>query len=150
MAIIDVDCKAEVDYIQRLADLQAQLEQPVVDRHAQELDQVRREYDDLLASQKDSLSKSPADYGASAEDFQKNGGDPMLYTPEGYVRVRSISITPEGDVSADYTSLKDEMTQIEAEYGAAALAALADKYTASGKAGSHGSMVTFFMQFCQR
>ncbi len=95
-------------------------------------EEIQKYYDDLLASQKDSLSKSPADYGASAEDFQKNGGDPMLYTPEGYVRVRSISITPAGDVSADYTSLKDELTKIEAQYGAAALTALADKYAASG------------------
>ena len=103
-------------------------------------EEIQTYYDTLLASQKESLTTTPSDYGAAAEDFQKNGGDPMIYTPEGYVRVRSISITPEGDVSADYTSLKDEMTQIEAEYGAAALAALADKYTASGKAATDTSV----------
>ena len=99
-------------------------------------EEIQTYYNDLLASQKESFAASPADYGATAEDFQKNGGDPMLFTPEGYVRVRSISITPTGDVSADYTTLKDEMTSIEAQYGAAALAALADKYTASGAAAS--------------
>jgi hypothetical protein len=61
-----------------------------------------------------------------------NGGDPILYTPEGYVRVRSISITPTEEISADYTTLQDELTALEAQYGAAALGALADKYTAQG------------------
>lgn len=49
MAIIDVDCKTEVDYIQRLANIQAQYEQPIVDKYANELETVRREYDELLA-----------------------------------------------------------------------------------------------------
>jgi parvulin-like peptidyl-prolyl isomerase len=99
-------------------------------------EEIQTYYNDLLASQKDSFGKTPSDYGATAEDFQKNGGDPILFTPEGYVRVRSISITPTGDVSADYTTLKDEMTSIEAKYGAAALTALAEKYAASGAAAS--------------
>lgn len=97
-------------------------------------EEIQKYYDDLLASQKDSYTTTPADYGPSAEDFQMNGGDPMLYTPEGYVRVRSISISPAGEVSADYTALKDELTKIEAEYGAAALAALSGKYTEKGAA----------------
>ena len=103
-------------------------------------DEIQTYYNDLLKSQKESMTTTPADYGAAAEEFQKNGGDPMLYTPEGYVRVRSISITPTGDVSADYTALKDEMTKIEANYGAAALAALAGKYTASGAAATDTSI----------
>jgi hypothetical protein len=75
-------------------------------------EEVQTYYDDLLKSQKDSYTTTPADYLAAAEDYQKNGGDPMLYTPEGYVRVRSITITPAGEVSADYTSLKDELTSL--------------------------------------
>ena len=97
-------------------------------------EEVQTYYNDLLKSQKDSYTTTPADFGAAAEDYQKNGGDPMLYTPEGYVRVRSISISPKGEVSADYTTMKDELTTLEAQYGAAALAALADKYTAQGAA----------------
>ena len=95
-------------------------------------EEVQTYYNDLLKTQKETYTTTPADFGAAAEDYQKNGGDPMLYTPEGYVRVRSISITPTGTVSADYTTLKDELTKLEAQYGAAALAALADKYTAQG------------------
>lgn len=97
-------------------------------------EEIQTYYDNLLTSQKDTYTTSPADYGSAAEDYQMNGGDPLLYTPEGYVRVRSISVSPEGEVSADYTTLKDEMTDLEAQYGAAALAALADKYAAKGAA----------------
>ncbi|MDD4311642.1 MAG: peptidyl-prolyl cis-trans isomerase [Eubacteriales bacterium] len=97
-------------------------------------EEIQTYYNDLLKSQKDSYTTTPADFGAAAEDYQKNGGDPMLYTPEGYVRVRSISISPAGEVSADYTKLKDELTTLETQYGTAALAALADKYTAQGAA----------------
>ena len=103
-------------------------------------EEVQTYYNDLLASQKDTYTATPADFGSAAEDFQMNGGDPMLYTPEGYVRVRSITVSPEGEVSADYTSLKDELTTLEAQYGAAALAALADKYAASGAAATDTSV----------
>jgi len=103
-------------------------------------EEIQTYYTDLLATQKDTYTTTPADFGTAAEDFQKNGGDPMLYTPEGYVRVRSISIAPVGEVSADYTTLKDELTTLEAQYGAAALAALADKYTAQGAASTDTSI----------
>ena len=69
-----------------------------------------------------------------------NGGDPLLYTPEGYVRVRSIAVSPAGELSADYTTLTSELTDIEAQYGAAALKALADKYTAKGADASDTSI----------
>ena len=103
-------------------------------------DEIQAYYDNLLATQKDSYTTTPADYGAAAEEFQKNGGDPMLYTPEGYVRVRSISIAPAGEVSADYTALKDEMSSIETQYGTAALNALAAKYAEKGAAATDTSI----------
>ena len=97
-------------------------------------EEIQTYYDDLLASQTETYTTTPADYGSAAEDFQMNGGDPMLYTPEGYVRVRSITITPAGEVSEEYTTLKDEMSQIESDYGTAALEALAAKYAEQGAA----------------
>jgi len=103
-------------------------------------EEIQTYFDDLLASQKESFTASPADYGASAEDYQMNGGDPLLYTPEGYVRVRSIAVSPAGELSADYTTLTNELTDIEAQYGAAALKALADKYTAKGADASDTSI----------
>ena len=103
-------------------------------------EEIQTYYDDLLATQKEEYAQTPADFEGAAEDFQKNGGDPMLYTPEGYVRVRSITVSPEGEVSSDYTSLKTELTSLEAKYGAAALAALAGKYAAQGADASNTSI----------
>ncbi|HML67991.1 MAG TPA: peptidyl-prolyl cis-trans isomerase [Clostridia bacterium] len=103
-------------------------------------EEIQTYFDDLLKSQKETYTTTPADFGYAAEDFQMNGGDPMLYTPEGYVRVRSISISPAGEVSADYTALKDELTAIETKYGTAALSALADKYAAKNAAATDTSI----------
>lgn len=97
-------------------------------------EEIQNYFSELLASQKESYATTPEDYGYAAEDYQMYGGDPILYAPEGYVRVRSISIAPSGDVSTDYTTFKDELTALEAQFGAAALAALADKYAAAGAA----------------
>jgi hypothetical protein len=95
-------------------------------------EEIQTYFDNLLSTQKDAYTTTPSDYGQAAEDFQMNGGDPMLYTPEGYVRVRSISISPATELPAEYTTLQDEMTTIETQYGTAALKALADKYAAKG------------------
>ncbi|MBA4347869.1 MAG: hypothetical protein C0413_03355 [Clostridiales bacterium] len=103
-------------------------------------EEIQTYYNDLLASQKETYTTTPADYSQAAEDFQINGGDPMLYTPEGFVRVRSIAISPATELPAEYTTLKDEMTAIESQYGAAALKALADKYAAKSADASDTSI----------
>jgi hypothetical protein len=103
-------------------------------------EEIQAKYDALLTAQKESYTTSPSDYGPTAEDFQMNGGDPILYTPEGYVRVRSIAIAPEGTLSEDYTTLQDELTDIEAKYGAAALAALFGKYSDKGATAADASI----------
>ncbi len=103
-------------------------------------EEIQTYFDELLASQIESYTSAPGDYGYLAEDYQMNGGDPILYTPEGYVRVRSIAITPEDEVSEDYTTLQSELTALEEEYGAAALAALADKYADTGADASDTSV----------
>lgn len=96
-------------------------------------DEIKTYFDNLLATQTDAYTNTPADYLSAAEGYQQSGGDPILFTPEGYVRVRSITISPAEDVSQDYATLKSDMDAIANEYGAAALNALADKYAASGK-----------------
>ena len=103
-------------------------------------DEISDYYDSLLSTQKDSYTTTPSDYLTAAEDYQKNGGDPMLYTPEGYVRVRSITVSPTEDISSDYTSLKTELDDLAKQYGAAALDALAAKYAATGKDASDTSV----------
>ena len=105
-------------------------------------EEVQAYYDSLLSSQTEAYTATPADYLNAAEGFQMNGGDPMLFTPEGYVRVRTITISPEGEVSADYTTLKTDMDTIASQYGAAALDALAAKYSASGADTSNATIST--------
>ena len=95
-------------------------------------DEIQSYYDDNLASQQESYTTTPTDYLSAAESAQEGSGDPVLYAPEGYVRIRTISISPAGDLSDDYTTLKSDLDSLAAEYGAAALDALAAKYTAQG------------------
>ncbi|HWP22327.1 MAG TPA: peptidyl-prolyl cis-trans isomerase [Candidatus Cryosericum sp.] len=95
-------------------------------------DEIQAYYDENLASQKETYDATPTDYLSAAESAQSGSGDPVLYAPAGYVRVRSISITPTATLSEDYTTLKTDMDTLAAQYGAAALEALAAKYAAQG------------------
>jgi len=102
--------------------------------------EVKTYFDNLLATQTETYTKTPADYLNAAEGYQMNGGDPMLFTPEGYVRVRSITVSPATEVSEEYTTLQNDMSSIASEFGTAALKALADKYTTGGKAATDTSV----------
>jgi hypothetical protein len=95
-------------------------------------DEIQTYYDETLVSQTESYTSAPADYLADAESYQMDGGTPVLYVPEGYVRVRSITIMPENEISDEYTTLKDDLDALAAQYGEAALDALAAKYAAQG------------------
>lgn len=95
-------------------------------------DEIQAYYDENLASQKEAYDTTPTDYLSAAESAQRGDGDPVLYAPAGYVRVRSISITPESELSDDYTTLKTDMDSLATQYGKAALEALAAKYAAQG------------------
>lgn len=103
-------------------------------------DEIQAYFDNLLSAQTESYTTTPSDYLNAAEGYQMSGGDPMLYTPEGYVRVRSITVSPAEDVSEDYTTLQTDMGTIANEYGAAALKALADKYASTGTDASDASV----------
>lgn len=95
-------------------------------------EEIKTYYDTNLATQQDSFTKTPADFLSAAESAQEGSGDPVLYAPEGYVRVRTITVSPEGDLTEEYTTLKSDLDALAAKYGAAALDALAAKYAAQG------------------
>lgn len=95
-------------------------------------DEIQSYYDENLASQKETYDATPTDYLSAAESAQSGDGTPVLYAPAGYVRVRSISITPASELSADYDTLQTDLDALAAKYGAAALDALAAKYAAQG------------------
>lgn len=95
-------------------------------------EEIQDYYAETLASQQEDYATTPSYYLNDAEDYQMNGTTPVLYVPEGYVRVRSVSISPADEISDDYTTLQSDLESLSAQYGEAALAALADKYAASG------------------
>ncbi len=82
---------------------------------------VQAYYDELLASQKESYDATPSSYVTASEDYEKGGQTPVLYTPDGFLRVKIVAVQPEGTLDEGYTTLKTEMTALEAEYGALAL-----------------------------
>ncbi len=74
-------------------------------------------YDDLLATQKETYGANPEYYLDDQESYEKFGGDPILVTPEGYIRVRSITIAPTEEIGEEYATLSSEMSTLEAEFG---------------------------------
>jgi hypothetical protein len=55
------------------------------------------------------------DFGSAAENYQRERRRSDALYAEGYVRVRSIAISPAGEISSDYTALKDELTTLESQ-----------------------------------
>ncbi len=55
IALKDVTCKSEVGFVQRLADLEAQLQAPIVAEHLAELEQMRSEYDHIVDAAREYL-----------------------------------------------------------------------------------------------
>jgi parvulin-like peptidyl-prolyl isomerase len=96
-------------------------------------EEIQDYYAENLSSQQEDYAETPSYYLNDAEAYQMDGSEPVLYAPEGYVRVRSITISPAEEISDDYTTLQSDLEALSAQYGEAALAALADKYPASTK-----------------
>ena len=80
-------------------------------------DEIRDYYDNLLAAQKEAYASAPEEYLSDAESYEKLGGDPVLVAPEGYIRVRTITISPAEELSADHETLSTELGTLEAEFG---------------------------------
>lgn len=97
--------------------LSAALEKKIKSAVTATSEEAKTYYDDLLASQKETYAEHPEYYLDDQESYEKFGGDPVLVTPEGYIRVRTITIVPEGTLGEDYTTLTTEMGALEAEYG---------------------------------
>ena len=77
-------------------------------------------YDTLLAAQQTEMD-NPLSYIDGQEAYEMNGGDPMLVVPEGYVRVKVLTVEPKEALDAEYDTLLSEMAELEAEYGKLAL-----------------------------
>lgn len=78
---------------------------------------MQKWYDETLAEQQKTYGENGGAYKTDAESYEKYGGAPVLYAPEGYSRVLHILITPEEEPSEEYTAKTDEMDALAAEYG---------------------------------
>ncbi|MDO4571768.1 MAG: peptidyl-prolyl cis-trans isomerase [Clostridia bacterium] len=84
-------------------------------------EEVESYYDNLLEIQKADYDETPANYRTDKETFEMNGGNPVVYAPEGYMRVKTITVSPTEEVSEEYTTLRSELDALEAEFGALSL-----------------------------
>ncbi len=98
--------------------IQTAVEEKIKDAVEVTEDDAKAYYDDLLATQSTTyMSDDKETYLADEENYEKVGGDPIVIVPDGYVRVKSIMVSPESELSEDYTALRAEMETLEAEYG---------------------------------
>lgn len=74
-------------------------------------------YDDLVAAQTETYKTTPAEYLAASEGYEMDGGTPVLNAPEGFLRVKVITIAPENEADASIATDKAAMEELEAEYG---------------------------------
>ena len=80
-------------------------------------EEARAYYDDLLATQKESYEANPELYLEDQEAYEKFGETAVVVVPEGYVRIKTITISPQEELSADYDTLATQLEELEAEYG---------------------------------
>ena len=84
-------------------------------------EEISAYYETLVTDQTSEYGEDPTLYGDDEEYYEKYGGVPGVVVPEGYVRVKAISILPEGTLGSEYTEKTDKMAEYEAEYGKLAL-----------------------------
>ncbi len=89
-------------------------------------EQVRAYYDDLIATQTEKYAATPLEYLTDEENSEMTGGTPILHVPEGFVRIKVISMEPEGTADESLETKKAELADLEAEYGKLALAGSAE------------------------
>ncbi len=80
-------------------------------------DEVKAFYDATLTEQKTAIETDPGIYKTEQENFERYEGQPMLYTPQGYRRVKYIKFVPEAELGTEYTDISTKMSELEAELG---------------------------------
>ena len=74
-------------------------------------------YAENLATQTEAYTTDGGAYKGAEEGFEKYGGEPVLYAPEGYSRVLHILIAPEEQPGEEYIAKTADMDALAAEYG---------------------------------
>lgn len=79
-------------------------------------------YAETLAEQQTRYDETPSEYYYDVSDYADGYlATPVLYAPEGYVRVQVVELAPEGEPDAAIEENRTKMSTLEAEYGALAL-----------------------------
>ncbi len=78
-------------------------------------EEVQAAFAEQLTADQAALGADPSGYKASQELFESSGGMPPLYVPEGYVRIKHISVLSEEALGADYTEIQAQMQDLADE-----------------------------------
>lgn len=80
-------------------------------------DDVQAYYDQLLESQTTAYGEDASQYLTDQENFEMNGGDPAVVVPEGFLRVKVVTVAPQEAIDDTYEEKVTQMSEYEAEYG---------------------------------
>ena len=85
-------------------------------------DRIEAWYESTLEAQESKYASGPDEFYYDDQDY-RNGlsSTPVLYVPDGFIRVQVIEVLPEGEIDAKVAENAAVMTALEAEYGALAL-----------------------------
>lgn len=90
------------------------------DIHVTDAD-VEALFTSMISEQSAVYQETPLYYMDDVESFEKGEGTPVLYTPEGFFRVKVLYVEPEGTLDEGYAEMLERLEELEAEYGALAL-----------------------------
>ena len=102
------------------------LEKMVKDGAEVNEEEVQAYYDSLLEDQTVTM-ENPSQYLSSEMDFEMGAGDIVVVVPENYARIKVLTVQPDGAIDENYESIREEMTDLEAEYGRLVLSGSEDK-----------------------
>ncbi len=90
-----------------------------LDTEALDAEAVNAWYEKTLEAQKTKYDATPLDYYYDAQGLDlESDATPILYVPDGYIRVQVIELAPDGDPDEKIEANETQMRDLEAEYGA--------------------------------
>ena len=122
-AQLDMDMEGYRDYVHSYLEKEARktaLENRVGSSVTVSDEEAKAEYDALLESQQGLYGEDgESDYIYDEESYERYGGDPILIVPEGYIRVKTITISPdaEKELPEEYQAYQTELDSLTMEYG---------------------------------
>ena len=117
---MDLDMDGYREYLREMIEqdaIIAALEESVKAEATITEEEIQEYYDNLLDIQKEDYDETPANFITDAEAYIMSGGNPVVYAPKGFMRVKTITVSPAEELSEDYTTLHTALDALETEYG---------------------------------